>query len=444
MPHAYLAHVKPETRLTALEASFVGLERADLPMHVAALVELESDRDPGPIGMRDLRRHMASRLRRLPRFQRRIEPGPLGLWPRWSGRETVDLDAHLFHHELPRAAGEAGIARLCSELHSDPLPAGRPLWQIHLIDAGGRQAVLVKLHHAIADGIGGMHIARTLFDAVEPSARAEQDGPPRETPSAVFKVGNAVVGAAFTLAGGLIARPSSFNLTVGRERTVAFARLPMERLVALKARTGGSIDDVLLATIAMALRGSGHAAGDSRALRAMVPVSTWTPGSGMAAGNHVSAIFVDLPQDSADMPEVVARISASKSILRTAHAAAAMSLGVEAVGLLPAPLHRAVVRLTTALPFANLVVSDTPGPSERLALLGRPITACCPMIPLAANVSLSIAAMSMGGVMGVGVVADPRALPDAQRVARAIERLVRTPAEQATRRRGPAIRVQAA
>ncbi|HZQ49873.1 MAG TPA: wax ester/triacylglycerol synthase domain-containing protein [Candidatus Dormibacteraeota bacterium] len=422
--------MQPSSRLTALEASFLNIERANLPMHIAARVDLEPD-GGAPIAMRELRRHVAARAARLPRFQQRIVADPLGLWPRWSEPEPVELDAHLYHHEV---SSEAAVARLLGELHSDLLPRHRPLWEIHLVDSPGRQALLVKVHHAIADGIGGVHIARTLFDAVG-AAEPLLPCPHREPAPALVRAGQALLGAAFTIAGGPIARPSRFNLAVGRDRVVAFATIPMEQLVALKHEVGGSIDDVVLAAVALAIRDSHLAAANGMSLRAMIPVSTWAPGSDGAAGNHVSAIFVDLPQDTRDLGEIVARVSSSKSVLRGAHAAAAMSLGIEALGLLPGPVHGAAVRFTTTLPFANLVVSDTPGPPEGLHLLGRRIAACYPLIPLPATVGLSIAALSVGGVMGVGVVADPRAVAEPERLAQAIERAVSGPRLRARRSR---------
>lgn len=431
----YVALVSQAQPLTALEASFLGLERPGLPMHVAGVLVLEPDPQLGPVSMPELRRHVASRLRRLPRFEQRISRGPFGLRPRWTEARPLDLDAHLFHHELPPGARDDEVARLCGELHGDPLPPDRPLWQIHLVDGGPHQVLMVKVHHSIADGVGGMHIAKTLFDRAGLPRRG-RGAPPllraEILPPAAMRLGQALTGAAFMLAGGPLALPSRYNLAVGSERVVGLAALPMEDLVAVKRRTGGSVDDVLLAAVAAALRRLGPA---SMPLRAMLPVSTWTQGRTGSTGNHVAAVFVDLPQDTFDLRALVARIAASKSVLRSAHAAAGMSMLVDTAGLLPTPLHRAVVRASTSLPFANLVVSDTPGPPEPLALLGRRILSCHPLIPLPRTVGLSIAAVSMGGVMGVGVVADPRALDRPGRLAAAIARELRTPAKAAARRR---------
>jgi len=163
----------------------------------------------------------------------------------------------------------------------------------------------------------------------------------------------------------------------------------------------------------------------AHALRAMVPVSTRQPADGSQLGNQVSAVFIDLPLDSSDLPALVRQIAMSKSDLRSAHAAAGMSMLIDAAGLLPRPLHEAVVRLASTLPTFNLVMSDVPGPEVPLFVLGRRILAAYPMIPLSGSAGLSVAALSVAGQIGVGIVADPNLVPRPQRLAADMEAVVR-------------------
>ena len=427
------ALVTDSERLSALEAAFLELEAPGLPMHVAGVIELD-----GPIDMGDLRRHVARRIRRLPRFHQRVRRSRLGLGWSWVDAGRLDLEAHMFRHEI---APHEDLAAVCARIHAESLDLDRPLWQMHLIDRGGTSALVIKMHHSIADGVAGVHVAETLFD-VERAGR-----PPFDVATghnfagsasrSLMQAGQAVAGAAFTAAGGPIARPSRFNVSVGPDRAVAFCSVPLADVLRLKRRLGGSVDDVLLAMVALGLR---RFSGSSQALRAMVPVSTWVPGRHGLTGNHVTSVFVDLPQDTGDVGAVVARIAAEKSLLRASHAAAGMAMLVQAAGLLPAPLHRAAVRAAGSIPFANLVVSDTPGSDARLSLLGRRITAGHPLIPLPRSVGLSIAAITMCGVMGIGIVSDPKALARPWRLAAEIERSVRRSARAAAsprRRRSP-------
>ena len=396
-------------------------------MHVAGLVEVAHDAVLGPVPAREFRRHVASRIRRLPRFRQRVEFDLFGFPRRWVDVGRVDLEAHLFMHRVHRAVD---VAEVCGRLHGEPLPLDRPLWQMHLIDIEDdvppRQLLMIKMHHAIADGVAGVHVSEALFDLgagvprpADVAAGHRFAGLPA---SPILAAGQALAGAGFTAAGGPIAIANAFNVKVGPERVVALGAVAIDDLASLKRRFGGSFDDAFLAVVALSLR---RFSGSRRPLRALVPVSTWVPGRDAGTGNHVSTVFVDLPQDSRDIGSVMARIATQKSVLRSSHAAAGMSMLVAAAGLLPAPLQRAIVRTAASLPFANLVVSDVPGSEGELSLLGRPLVACYPLIPVSRLVGLSIAALTMNGVAGIGIVADPKALPHPERLAREIERTVR-------------------
>ncbi len=201
----------------------------------------------------------------------------------------------------------------------------------------------------------------------------------------------------------------------------------MDGLREIKRQTGGSIDDVVIALVAAGLRRyllESSYPSVPAALRAMVPVSTRPPQRGLRLGNHVSSLFVDLPMRDLDIARLVRVIAAQKAVLRTAHAVAGASMLVEAAGLLPGPLHNGVLQVVSRLPIANLVLSDIPGPDTPMYLLGRPIEACYPMMPLTGNMGLSIATLSMGGVMAVGVTAAANLVPDAQRIATAISEAI--------------------
>jgi WS/DGAT/MGAT family acyltransferase len=303
---------------------------------------------------------------------------------------------------------------------------------MHLIDGlgNGNQALIVKTHHAITDGIAGIEVGKVLFDKapnvhafVRPELRFAEG-----QKASVLAPLQAALGVAFTVAGGPIASMGPFNGPVGDHRNFGMATLRMDDIRRIKERLGGSVDDVLLAVVAAGLSQflrQQRYPDELRALRAMLPVSTWPSSASPNLGTHVTAIFVDLPVQAADPAALVRTIAATKSVLRSAHAAAGTSMLIEAAGLLPHPLHEAVVRFAGGLMSANLVLSDVPGPDEPLFMMGRRITACYPMIPLPQTVGLSIAAVSIGGVMSVGVVADPDLLPNPQQLANAIERAVK-------------------
>ncbi len=418
-------------RLKAIEASFLAVERPGLPMHVAGVVVIEGRT---PITLPDLRHLVASRIRRLPRFREVVRFSPFDATrASWARVARIDLDAHLFHHRLPEPGRRAQLNALCGRIHERLLPRDRPLWEMHLVDGleGGGQAVVIKTHHSITDGIAGIEIARVLFDY---TPGAKQTGWLQPTKFGGGEGGGAwllkglqsLMGIAFTAAGGPIAVQGPFNGSVGPSRTFATAMLPMEAIRQTKRHYGGSVDDVVLASVALGLRNYLDAVKYPEiptALRAMVPVSTG-PTAASTLGNHVTTVFIDLPLAAGELPELIRIIATEKLQRRGAHEAAGMSLLIEAAGWLPNPLHETVVRMVGGMQYANLVLSDVPGPDEPMYLLGNRITACYPMIPLPPGIGLSIATVSMGGVMSVGVVADPGLVPDVSRLARAIEHVI--------------------
>lgn len=415
-----------DRRLSALESSFLEIEAPGRPMQVAGVSIVG-----GPaISLADLRDLLTKRVRRLPMFHRRLSGDVFGLTRgSWVG-SRLDIDNHVFHHRLASPGRMRDLWALCAAIHETPLCREHPLWQVHLIDglAGGDQALMIKTHHAITDGLAGIQIAEVVFDPLDGSPRPRlpetRFGTARNTGGLTAVQG--LLGLAYQAAGGPLAAPGPFNGPVGAHRAFGATSIPMDAVRRVKRRVGGTVDDVIVATVAAGLYRHLVDAGYPeipRGLRAMLPVSTRRARPGMQLGNQVSSIFIDLPMRSDDVEELVPEIARAKSTLRAAHASEGGALLIEAAGLLPSPVHARLMRLVSALPFAHLVLSDVPGPDVQLRLLGRPVKVCYPMMPLTGNVGLSIAAISLAGSIGIGVTADPNLVPSPQRIATAIGRV---------------------
>jgi diacylglycerol O-acyltransferase len=298
--------------------------------------------------------------------------------------------------------------------------------------------LLVKVHHALIDGLGGLQLARSLLDRrrrLRLGKGRRRRAPRPAAPETDWHQG--LQGAAHVAAEGPLVPPGPFVGWVGGQREFATANLSMDDVHSVKTWLGVSADDVLLAAIAGGLerylRESRVQAPES--VRAMVPASTRGAGASQG-GVHVTSIFVDLPLDSSSLTDRARRISVSKAVLRSAHAGLGFAMLAELAGRLPAPLHESVVRLAGGLPVANLVVSDVPGPLDRQFFLGRAIEAGYPLLPLPARIGVSIAAIRLGGTIGIGITADPRHLHNAWRLATSIEKAMSGLLKQTVREGG--------
>ena len=438
-------------RLSSLDASFLYLEKRHLHMHVGGLAVFDPARASGPLTLGRLRDVTASRLHMVPRFRQKVRFPLVG-----SGRPVwvdapVDLEYHIRHVTVPRPGGPRELAALAGQIHSQQLDRDKPLWEMHLVDGieDGNQATLTKTHHAMLDGIGGMDVCALLLDHTpDPAAVAIEPWNPPAEPSALRllldallermtepaitlarTVSNAIrhprstvtnsagvaLGAARTLVRGLAPR-SSFNIPVGATRRFAMMDVPLDDARAVKSALGGTVNDVILTTVAEALSRFLEHRGEpteGRKLRSMMPASTRDRGGQPGQNNQVTTLFVDLPVGTMDVTERLQQVIEATQSLKASHqddaAAALTGLGV----LVPPYVHQSVLRWGNEhLRIMNLVASNVPGPQIPLYLDGMPLVAYYPLMPLGADTALSIAVVTLVGVMGFGFSADWTAFPD--------------------------------
>jgi diacylglycerol O-acyltransferase / wax synthase len=221
----------------------------------------------------------------------------------------------------------------------------------------------------------------------------------------------AAVGAGRCLAGGPIATPSPFNGAVGPRRALAVADLSLRDARRIEQQLGGSVDDVVMAAVALGLgrylRRAGIAT-EGRRLRAMVPVAMPRPNRDL--GTHATAMFLDLPVGAAPVA-CLHDVVAVKALRRTWHEPLGMHVALEATGSAPPALAAPVTRVLSALPWANVILSDVPPHEEPMTLLGAPLLVSYPLMPLPAAVGLAIAVLTFGDAMGLGVTTDPDLVP---------------------------------
>jgi diacylglycerol O-acyltransferase len=438
-------------RLGALDSAFLDLETPAAPLHVGWTLRLDGDAPALPA----LRRHIDARLDALPRFRRRVVRPVLGLGdPYWADDASFDIARHVQALTLAPPAGPGELRELVGALLSRPLDPLRPLWRIVLVDglAGGGFALAGQVHHALVDGIAAVEVGMLLFDgptsppghwapqpapspigAAGAAARDRVDRVLRGARAAARSLAHA--DAATVRAGAdavrdarealsAISEPvpaTALDHTAGPERLVAFADASFEGVREAGRRHGATVNDVLLAASAMALgralrrRGEHHGA-----IKALVPVNVRGDADAGALGNRVSFLTADLPVDETD-PVVVLRRVRAQTRARKAAGHGGLDALVQAAELLPANARKVVVQAAVRMTAFNATVSNVPGPPVTLTLLGRPVTAIYPAIPILDGHALSIGAISYRGRLQVCVFADAGIVPDAVDVAREIE-----------------------
>ena len=177
-------------RLTALDASFLHLERLETPMHVGALTVLEGEPFFGPADrfrLAEVRDLVASRLHLIPRFRKKVMSVPLDAGqPIWIDDERFDIGYHVRLTALPAPGSRSQLLALFERVQAQMLDRSRPLWELWFVEGleGGNVAVIQKTHHALVDGISGVDVATVLFDFTpEPTIPEAPEWVPESAPS---------------------------------------------------------------------------------------------------------------------------------------------------------------------------------------------------------------------------------------------------------------------
>ncbi|MFI1395737.1 wax ester/triacylglycerol synthase family O-acyltransferase [Streptomyces sp. NPDC020681] len=426
--------------LAPLDLAFWHLESAGHPMHLGALaVFAPAGEEKSSDSVLELLATRAAAIRRL-RMRVRDVWLPVG-GAAWSVAKDFDVRRHVHHVRLPEGDFAAEATAIAGELMERPLSRGLPPWEMYLLTgkSGGPFAVLVKLHHALADGMRAVAIGAGIFDEIaDPRRNGVRKARPAPARSwftgplqlagfargRVEDLGRAVeVGASVVRASRLDPRGMP-ALSAGSSgtRRLGTAVLDLEDVQRVRKATGGTANDVQLAIVAGGLRrwlgerGELPPGGDPRAL---VPVSRRRPGSTTSSGNKFSAYLVHLPVSE---PDPRARLDAVRTAMDR-NKAAGPSRGAGAVAVLadqlPPLAHRFGAPLAggAARILFDLLVTSVPLPRSALSFGGCPLREIYPMAPLARGQSLAIAMSTYGGRVHVGLVADGKAVPDLDRLA---------------------------
>jgi WS/DGAT/MGAT family acyltransferase len=451
--------VRGHDRLTGVDAGFLALERLETPMHVGALAILDGEPffdSDGRFRLAEVRRLVASRLHRLPRFRKRVCDVPFGIGrPVWVDDDRFDIGYHVRLTALPRPGSREQLLALFARVEAQMLDRTRPLWELWFVEGleDGCVALIQKTHHALVDGVSGVDVATVLFDFTpepvvpEPAAPEPPPWSPAPTPSAsqllvdtvVEEIGDllalghgmaavtSVPGRAWARAGDLARAAATFaegrllaprlsiNRPVGRHRTFLGVRVPLDDVRAVRRDLGGTVNDVVLAGVAGGLARFLGSRGELRAgltVKVMCPVSVRADDEHLALGNRVSALVVPLPVGEPDPRARLAAVRAATAGLKERHQAVAAEALFGLTQYAAPTLLGLAARAAHHQVFFNLVSTNVPGPQVPLYCMGARMREAYPMVPLARNLGIGIAILSYCGMLHLGILADRDAFPD--------------------------------
>ncbi len=443
-------------RLSALDTSFLSLEDRNTHMHIGAVSIFEAaplTRPDGGIDFDQIQTAMEAGIHRVPRYRQRLAWMPIVRHPVWVDDATFNLHYHLRHTHLPQPGDARHLKRLAGRLMSQQLDRGKPLWEMWIVEglASGGLAMVSKIHHCMIDGVGSAELTASIMRPTPDPDPALGRPPPRWVPrpvprahefalgelgrrsrqpfallraardaladpgAATHEIGERVWGVGeAVIAGFRQASPTPLNIDIGPHRRFDWTEMDLGAVKEVKTRLGGTVNDVVLATLAGALRHFLRQRGlkvEALDFRVMLPVNVRAPGD-RDTGNRVAMLVARLPLEERDPRARLERvIEATQSAKRSRQAAGMKTM--EELGDWTAPaLFIEFARLAARSRPFNLVVTNVPGPPFPVYALGARMRACYPLVPLYRNQALGVALFSYDGRLFWGFNADWDAVPD--------------------------------
>jgi WS/DGAT/MGAT family acyltransferase len=445
-------------RLSPQDASFLYVENEFNHMAIAALGVFEGP----PPAQDEIEEMVASKLDLVPRYRQRVRFVPFDVGrPVWCDDPHFNLRYHVRHSALPAPGSEEQLRTLVGRVMSQQLDRTKPLWEMWVVEglADGSWAMLLKLHHCMADGVAATDLLTVILDESAAETHAPHGGwqpepepsplelvslsladrltSPREALRTLREALEAPRRAARKLrefADGLATfrrfakreLASSLNGPIGVHRSWRWASADFADIKKIRTAHGGTVNDVVLAVITHGFRCLLLSRGepvDDLAVRTLVPVSVRKEDEHGQLNNRVSAMFADLPVGSADPLERLAAIQRQMDDLKAHHKAAAGETLSALSGVAPPVLVALAARLGAGLEQHEVqtVATNVPGPRRTLYAAGRPMRSAWLYVPLGSSVRIGVAIFSYAGRLTFGVTGDYDHAPDTDVLCEGIE-----------------------
>jgi hypothetical protein len=363
------------------------------------------------------------RLDALPRFRQRVVPGGVRR-PRWEDDGDFRIERHL--EALPSAEpGRQELQKLAGRVFSQRLDMSHSPWKLWVASeaAGGEWALIFKHHHAMADGRSLVYIMEALFDAEDPPEPATRW---TSKAAAELRRPRVIARGAAAYAAALLRPADQLPLSgaLGSERQISWLPGRLEDLRAVRARLGGTVNDVVLTALSRAVAGwlrERGAATDGTRLSLIVPTSVRGSSQESELGNRMAAARIMVPLDRGALDTLHAVRSATRRA-KESHQAIGGWWTAQLQAFVPMPLVPRVSRISTTPRRFHLAVSNLAGPSTALTCLGRRLVEAAAITYLPAGHGMTACFMTQAGRATTTLAVDPSLVPDPERILALLER----------------------
>jgi WS/DGAT/MGAT family acyltransferase len=448
----------PSRRLSAADAAFLYLERKEIPLCIACVCVFDE-----AIPFDGFVANIDSKLHLVPRYLQIAVSPPFDIaYPSWEDDPHFDIRRHIFPVTLEAPGGETELQALAGRLFTQVMDRRKPLWEIFVVDGlqGGQGALIVRIHHALADGVAGASLIKVMLDPTPEGSHAvpKPRVPPRKTAAAEHCLAAAIGSAIHSSLESLIAAEEGIlNFTQGLlsarmqtglqelisllpevasptprlpcnkpctgDRLFCWAEFDFADVQAIRATIGCKVNDVLLTVLTRALvlyvKMHGQPV-DNRLLRVICPVSVRREDQQESLGNQITFLPVVLPMDVPDPMEMLRAIAARTATMKSTRAAELVAIAAAWLGSAPAPLQKlfwyGLPAIMFPAPLFNIICTNVPGSPTTLYSVGRRMIASYPQVPTGYELGVGVAAQSYDGKLCFGLTADSEAAPDVTRL----------------------------
>ncbi len=442
--------------ISGMDATFLYTESPNSPMNIGSVIVIE-----GSLDFDTFKRILLSRIHQFKKLRQRLVYVPLSIdYPYWVDDPNFDIDLHIKHIALPQKGSWKELRQTASQFFSEPLDQNKPLWNMTFVEGlnnipqvpAGSVAIITKIHHVAVDGVGGAGLMSLFLDFTSEKREIPEPKPykPEPIPNEISLMINSTLSFAkdplkfpklvtsaltATLKAGFLTRVQKMDLPtvpftapntplngiVSAQRKWNSAILSLERIIALKNIMGATVNDVLLAICAGALRRYLKEKGKlpEKSLVAMVPISTRTQSESEQIDNQVSAMFVQIATNIEDPIQRLETIQENTNRGKTYQGALGAKTLANMAEAVPFGIANQAARLYSKFkisefhkPPFNVTITNVPGPKMPLYTNGHKMLSVMGSAPVLDGLGLIITILSYDGYVTISPTSDVNSMPD--------------------------------